>query len=179
MSLSGLYSKYSHLFSNITDNTPSRVSALYATVSVTSELNVPSFTQNFHLCEAFVFYDYFVTLPEEVKQIWQGNLNASKVLFILNRYTYLIFQFFSTINAFWRADDAVLHFTQIIFETDHFVFYVYRGKHKRNRCKPDISNIYLKMQWSSASSFRPYLNFSDYLHNLWVPPFARITLGSI
>lgn len=66
-----------------------------------------------------------------------------------------------------------------LFETDHFVFYVYRGKHKRNRCKPDISNIYLKMQWSSASSFRPYLNFSDYLHNLWVPPFARITLGSI
>ena len=40
-----------------------------------------------------VFYDYMLTVPIELSHIWNGRVNVMKVLFIINRYAGVIFQF--------------------------------------------------------------------------------------
>ncbi|KAF9061102.1 hypothetical protein BDP27DRAFT_1338656 [Rhodocollybia butyracea] len=40
---------------------------------------------------AFWFYDFFLTFPTEVRSIWSNRLNGGSVLFILNRYSSLLY----------------------------------------------------------------------------------------
>lgn len=39
---------------------------------------------------ALCCYDHAVTFSEEVKYVWQGRKSGASVLFVLNRYTFLI-----------------------------------------------------------------------------------------
>lgn len=43
---------------------------------------------------AILFYDYFLTLPQEVQCIWGRKLSAPTVLFYVNRYGTLISRVF-------------------------------------------------------------------------------------
>ena len=40
-----------------------------------------------------LLYDYFLTLPLELRYIWHGKLNTIKILFIINRYASLVYQY--------------------------------------------------------------------------------------
>ena len=39
---------------------------------------------------AMLYYEYFITLPEEIKYIWQRKLSPVSSIFVLNRYTSLL-----------------------------------------------------------------------------------------
>ena len=39
-----------------------------------------------NLLTALLLYDFLLTFPLETSQIWRGNVNVMKVLFVLNRY---------------------------------------------------------------------------------------------
>ena len=57
--------------------------------------------------KALVTYDYFLTLPLEISEIWSGTFTATKALFFLNRYSYLIYQAVIQSFYFLRTDTMV------------------------------------------------------------------------
>lgn len=54
-----------------------------------------------------MFYDYFLTLPEEVLEMWKGNVTLAKLLFYANRYSALFYEIFVTMHLFYKANDEV------------------------------------------------------------------------
>ncbi|TDL18646.1 hypothetical protein BD410DRAFT_806367 [Rickenella mellea] len=46
--------------------------------------------------EALVFYDYILTLPTEVSEIWNSKFSGAHALFYLTRYSYIISTIFET-----------------------------------------------------------------------------------
>ncbi|TDL18628.1 hypothetical protein BD410DRAFT_728230, partial [Rickenella mellea] len=40
---------------------------------------------------ALVFYDYALTFPAEVSEIWNSKFNGAQALFFLTRYSFMIF----------------------------------------------------------------------------------------
>ena len=60
---------------------------------------------------AFVGYEHLVTLGEEIRLFWGGKFSGATVLFLLNRYSNLIFVFFEMISCFIHFSDTVSPFS--------------------------------------------------------------------
>lgn len=41
---------------------------------------------------ALLFYDYFLTLPDEVRCVWKGKFTGVTVLFMINRYATIVYR---------------------------------------------------------------------------------------
>ncbi|KAI0083636.1 hypothetical protein BDY19DRAFT_900028 [Irpex rosettiformis] len=51
------------------------------------------------MCEALFMYDYFLTLPQEIKCIWRRKWSTATVLFLVNRYVVMCNRGFRMIQA--------------------------------------------------------------------------------
>ena len=70
-----------------------------------------------------VFYDYLLTLPLEIAQIWHGQWTGIKILFLLNRYPYLLSQLMGLLYIFLYTSDAVrLFFRSRILQPSYMQF---------------------------------------------------------
>ena len=66
---------------------------------------------------AFVTYDYFITLDEEVKLFWNRKLSVASALFLINRYLVLILRLCNLIG-FAPMPDHVRRFLCLLsFDT--------------------------------------------------------------
>ena len=57
--------------------------------------------------QVVVFYDYFLTFPLELSQVWRGRLNIMKILFAFNRYFGLVFMCLDVLFLVKPASDTV------------------------------------------------------------------------
>ena len=67
---------------------------------------------------AFIVFDYILTLPLEVTEIWRGKFSLTKALFLVNRYLFLIAEIALLLFTVWANTDKVLflfHMTEAIF----------------------------------------------------------------
>ena len=65
---------------------------------------------------ALVFFEYLLTFDQEVRLFWGKKLTGAVVLFVINRYTTLIYTIYSMLMALVPATRAtvqvsLLHFT--------------------------------------------------------------------
>ena len=51
-----------------------------------------------------ILYDYFITLGAEVELFWKKKISRASVLFFLNRYLVLVYQFFN-MRGQWKFFD--------------------------------------------------------------------------
>ena len=51
----------------------------------------PERTLTFCRHQALVFYEYVITLQDEIDMIWRRRWNAATVLFVVNRYLMLLY----------------------------------------------------------------------------------------
>ena len=56
-------------------------------------------------------YDYFITLGAEVELFWKKKNSRASVLFFLNRYLVLVYQFFNMRGQFTFSDLLVSRLT--------------------------------------------------------------------
>ena len=86
-----------------------RTTQYYVLTSTFGEYISPTFKIDSRLIifPALVLYDYLLTLPLEIAEIWFGKLTGIKVLFLLNRYPYLLSQLMGLLYTFLYTTDAV------------------------------------------------------------------------
>lgn len=58
-----------------------------------------------------ILYDYFITLGAEVELFWKKKNSRASVLFFLNRYLVLVYQFFNMRGQFTFSDLLVSRLT--------------------------------------------------------------------
>ena len=58
-----------------------------------------------------ILYDYFITLGAEVELFWKKKICRASVLFFLNRYLVLVYQFFNMRGQFTFSDLLVSRLT--------------------------------------------------------------------
>ena len=59
---------------------------------------------------ALLLYDYLLTFQLELRYVWTKKLNTVKLLFILNRYTILVFQLVLILSYFIKPITNTVRF---------------------------------------------------------------------
>ena len=73
-----------------------RLVGRYMTLSGAGEIQASYLKAHRMTCQTLLvllLYDYFLTFALELQYIWHGKPNIIKILFIMNRYSSLMFQY--------------------------------------------------------------------------------------
>ena len=60
-----------------------------------------------------MLYDYLLTLPDEVEEIWKGRFTITRVLYLMNRYPFMISLLTFIIFIYTSMGDAVSFFDSL------------------------------------------------------------------
>ena len=110
---------------------------------------------NDHIKLALVFYDYFLTFPDEVALIWPGNLTFTKTLFYLSRYPFIFFHVFNLLRSFWYSSDLVSIKAILVDFSDNKIM------HRRSWYLLKILSLIIQ-RWIDAAPWRVWQTLLSY-----------------